>query len=213
MSNRKNQILVGLIIVAMGLFTLFGQWISIPFIRKNNLFGLFIATTLLLLYCTKKKTWALVAGMFIGFFSVLGIFPNVNFNTATFIAPMVFILPGFIFIILYYSKYNIGFLIPGSILMWFGIFIFLVTSGLMRGMMIPVAWFGSLGAAFLSMYLLGRHKIGKWPLIPGGILLGMAFLLFAGASLGFIFRLGPKLIPVTLIIIGLFIVIKSRKSN
>ena len=34
MSNRKNQILVGLIIVAMGLFTLFGQWINIPFIRK-----------------------------------------------------------------------------------------------------------------------------------------------------------------------------------
>ncbi|NLJ88858.1 MAG: hypothetical protein GX327_08850 [Epulopiscium sp.] len=213
MSNRKNQVLIGIIIVVIGLFAFISEWINIPFIRKDNLFALFVATALLLLYYTKKKPWALVVGMIIGFFGVLGIFPSLYFNTGTFIAPMIFIMPGIIFFILYYSKNNIGFLIPGSILIWFGIFIFLVVSGLTRGIMIPTVFFGSLGAAFLSIYIFGRHKTGKWPLIPGGILLGLGFLIFAGVSVGFIFGLGPKLIPVTLIIVGLLIVVSNSKKQ
>lgn len=213
MDNKKNQALIGIIIVVIGLFALFSEWIGIPFIGRSNFFALFIATALILLYFTKKKSWALVAGMTIGFFGVLGIFPNVYINTATFIAPMVFIMPGIIFMILYFSKKNIGFLIPGSILTCFGIFIFLVVSGLARGIMIPAVFFGTLGVAFLSIYVFGRNKTGKWPLIPGGILLGFGFCFFAGVSVGFIFKFAPKLIPFALIIIGLLIIIKNSRKQ
>ncbi|NLK21098.1 MAG: hypothetical protein GX308_03195 [Epulopiscium sp.] len=213
MSNKKNRTLIGIIIVVIGLFSLVNQWIRLPFINANNLLLLFVATALILLYYTKKETWALVVGTITGFFGILGVFPNIHINTATFIAPSVFIMPGIIFMVLYFSKRNIGLLVPASILIWFGIFVFLIISGIARGMMVPAVFFGSMGASFVSMYILGYPKIGKWPLIPGGILLLFGFMFFAGVSAGFIVRFMPKLIPVILIFIGLFIVVKGRKSQ
>ena len=64
--NRKNQVLIGIIIVVIGLFAFISEWINIPFIRKDNLFALFVATALLY-YIILEKPWALVVGMIIGF--------------------------------------------------------------------------------------------------------------------------------------------------
>lgn len=213
MNEKKNQILIGIILVVVGLYSLIAQWIHLPFIRMRNLPVLFVATALLLLYYTKRQTWALVVGMTLGFFGILGVFPSGYFNAGTFIAPMVFIIPGLIFMTLYFSKKIIGFLIPGSILLWFGIFIGLILTGMARGMMVPAVFFGSLGAAFITMYILGYPRIGKWPLIPGGILLAFGFMFFMGFSVGFIVRFAPIVIPIALIVIGILIALGSRKSQ
>ena len=179
----------------------------------RNLPVLFVATALLLLYYTKKKTWALVTGMTIGFLGILGVFPRVYINAGTIIAPMVFIIPGSIFMILYFSKRMIGFLIPGCILIWFGTFVGLVVSGLAGGMMVPSIFFGSIGAAFITMYILGYPRIGKWPLIPGGILLAFGFMFFMGFSVGVIIRFAPRIIPIAFIVIGFLLFLKGRKTQ
>lgn len=211
MNEKKNQALIGIIIVVIGLYSLLSQWIDFSFIRMRNLPTLFVAIALLLLYYMKRKTWALVMGMIIGFFGIVGVLPNNYINVGNFIAPMIFIIPGSIFMILYLSKRIIGFLIPGSILIWFGIFVGVIVSRIIKGMMVPAVFFGSLGTAFITMYILGYPKIGKWPLIPGGILLAFGFMFFMGVSVGFIILFAPKIIPIALIIIGLLIFLKGRK--
>ena len=213
MNDKKNQALIGVILVVVGLYSLLSQWVDLPFIKMRNLPVLFVATALLLLYYTKRKTWALVTGMTIGFLGIIGVFPRVYINAGTIIAPMVFIIPGSIFMILYFSKRMTGFLIPASILIWFGIFIGLLVSGLATGMMAPTLFFGSMGVAFITMYILGYPGIGKWPLIPGGILLAFGFMFFMGFSVGFILRFAPRIIPIAFIVIGFLLCLKGRKTQ
>lgn len=213
MNEKKNQALIGIIIVVLGIYSLLSQWIDLPFIRMRNLPVLFVASALLLLYYTKRKNWALITGMTIGFFGILGVFPRGYFSVGRFIAPMVFIMPGLIFMALYFANRIIGFLIPGSILIWFGIFIGLISTGIANGMMVPAVFFGSIGAAFITMYILGYSRIGKWPLIPGGILLAFGFMFFMGVSVGWIIRFAPRILPIALIIIGLFIALKGRRNQ
>lgn len=212
MNDKKNQALVGVILVVVGLYSLLSQWVDLPFIKIKNLPVLFVATALLLLYYTKRKTWALVTGMLIGFLGIIGVFPR-SINAGTFIVPMVFIIPGSIFIILYFSKRMIGFLIPGSILIWFGTFVGLTVSGLATGMMVPALFFGSIGAAFITMYILGHPGIGKWPLIPGCILLAFGFMFFMGFSVRVVTRFAPRIIPIAFIVIGFLLFIKGRKAQ
>jgi hypothetical protein len=213
MENKKNQLLIGVILVVIGIYTLLNRWISLPFWNLEQMWLLIAGGALLFLYHTKQKVWALIVGSIFVFCGALRLVSPIFMHNISLTAPMIFMIPGFVFIILYFANGVIGFLIPGSILIWFGIFIGLVTNGWVNGILVPISLFGNMGMAFMTMYILGRTRIGKWPLIPGMILLGFSLFLFTGFSAGTIFRIASSLVPIILIGLGIWIVFKNGQSR
>lgn len=142
------------------------------------LFNIAAGGALLLLYVTKKKKWALALGiivllhaipMALSIVPILG--PGKNFRVAA-----LFIALGCILIALYKRKGSINFLIPGAILLWMGVCVFV--SKMIGGILMKPLFLFCLAAAFICMYAIAKDKLGKWPAIASAILLWLAFSRF-----------------------------------
>lgn len=118
------------------------------------------------------------------------------------------LLSGIFFLILYLITKIYGLLIPGGILTGLG-------SGLTFQGKSSALFFIFLGLGFISIYILGliRGKSPLWPVIPGGILLGIGVyeeLLNRGLiPYNFVKKISPYW-PVILIVIGLYLIFKKK---
>lgn len=118
------------------------------------------------------------------------------------------LLVGVFFIILYLITKVYGLLIPGGILTGLGL-------GLIYQDRSQALFFIFLGLGFILIYILGliRGKSPLWPIIPGGILLGMGIyeeLLYREViPYNFVKKISPYW-PVILIIIGLYLIFKKK---
>ncbi len=213
MSKKSNQALLGVILVMAGIYAFINLFFEIPAISSSwNMTFLIIGGAMLFLYHTKGKQWALILGSICTLIGVLSIMPSLPAIGGALTGAMVFVIPGFVFMSLFFTKRVIGFLIPGSILLWFGAFI------VFAALPFPEVFKGSaffifLGMAFITMYVLGNRQIGRWPLIPGGILIAFGFFIVAASSIGFIFSMIPKLLPIILILIGIGVIVKGTKNQ
>jgi len=118
------------------------------------------------------------------------------------------LLSGVFFLILYLITKVYGLLIPGGILTGLGF-------GLIYQGKNSALFFIFLGIGFILIYILGliRGKSPIWPIIPGGILLGIGIyeeLLNRGLiPYNFVKKITPYW-PVILIIIGLYLIFKKK---
>ncbi|NLL70995.1 MAG: hypothetical protein GX238_07685 [Epulopiscium sp.] len=211
MKDNRNQSLIGVILVLIGMYLLANRVFGIDILPFQGLMWLFVGGALLLLYNTKRKTWALVLG---SLFILVGLLGNLSSTSLdpSIIASLVFIIPGIVFMVLYRQTRTPGFLIPGSILLWFGSFIF-ITIFPIPNVIQGGLFFLFIGMSFVMMYLLGKDMIGKWPLIPASILIGFGGVILLTSSLRVAIRFFPYIIPVILIGIGVWIIVQNRRKQ
>lgn len=154
-----------------------------------------------------ERQGGLAAGIILILIGVALLLANLGlFEPAIFIVAL-----GASFLVAYIFWRNLGFLIPGMILIWLGSAIALVESDVL-----PVQNDGSiilisLGLAFISIYAFMGRRRHWWPLIPGGILiiLGILILLVAEDILPLTATQTFNIIlAATLILVGIWLIIR-----
>lgn len=206
MELKSNKFLIGLICIIVGIYFVANEYFDF---KMGDAFLFIWGGAFLLLYHTKRKIWSLVIGIMVYAILIFRAFPNFG---GSILVAMIFIIPGIIFMVLYFSNRKNSFLIIGSIFTWFGVFIFLTGVPSLDGMGGAV-FFITMGMAFFTMYLLNRKEIGKWPLFLAILLVILGFISYYGTSpFKFIFRL-PSIIPIIFIILGIVIIIKTAISK
>lgn len=164
MNSKSNKMLFGIIILLLGIFSLIQNEFGFSLTDLTILAGGF---AFILLFKTKGKTWALIPGAFLSYLGIIGILDKLlpRYFMSNFIGAMFFIVPGIIFLVLFFSRSKSGLLIPASILIWLGIFViiarmpFFVRTGSM--------FICCFGMSLITMYLLGKHFIKKLILYIG----------------------------------------------
>lgn len=128
-------------------------------------------------------------------------------------------IPGFSFLIflgvaflsVYFLTGKVGFLIPGAILTGFGFGVTVNEADLLHTPSY-LQVFGGLALGFYLIVVLGYKKTGSWPLIPGTVILALAFLIYYLESGFFMEYIGPNLnlvFPALLIAAGVWIVVRA----
>jgi len=154
---RSNKILIGVVLVLIGLFSLVTHFLHINY----GLLTLFVVgVALILLYRTKRKKWSLVAGGYVIYFALAfavhgtalaGIFPSA-------VAAMFFIVPGIIFLALWFDTRKKGLLLPGSLLAWIGVCAIICSAAHLHAAGVFTAFLICLGLGFITAHILGRTK-------------------------------------------------------
>jgi hypothetical protein len=203
MEAKSNKFLIGLICIILGAYFLVNQYFGF----KLGDTVLFVwSGAFLLLYHTKRKVWSLVIGSMT--LAIWGFrnFPNLGANV---IVAAIFIIPGIIFMTLYFSRRKSAFLITGSMLAWLGVFSVLAGIPKFEGLAGSI-FFICMGMAFLTIYMVNHREIGKWPIFPAVISIVFGFMVYSGKSpVKLFFGVVPSIIPIILIIMGVVLVIKS----
>ena len=204
MNLKKNQVLFGIILLLIGLFALIQNFFGTGF-GLGNITLMIAGGAFLLLYRTKRVSWALMLGVSFAYIGAARSVPLLSALTNN--AAMFFIIPAIIFLVLCFDKNKKGLLLPGMILLWFGIFIIingLPLAGSMPFSPLPLC----IGAAFIMTYFLGRGYVKKSRLYIGVIL----FIIGGIPDLGPLLRLAlnfPAALAGLFIIIGAVVIIKA----
>ncbi len=212
MVSKPNQILIGIIIILLGIFALIQNVIRINYI--------FLAVTvcgfaLLLLYKTKRKSWSLFFGCYMFIFGFYGILSNLKFiePSGFLFAGLLFLIPGLVFIILYYSKNKRGLLLPASFLIWFGLYIMSFSIHLFQSISGGM-FFVYIGMSFISVYLIEKHFLSKFTLYFGTLFIGLGVLILVGFSGGISVILNtPKMLSGIIIVIGVLTILKALRKK
>ena len=127
---------------------------------------------LLLLYRQKKAVWALFAGGYISFIGLMMFMSWANIGLkSNAIAGMFFIVPGILFMVLYFNKHKIGLLIPSCLLLWSGTFFILINIFQFGARMKFGALLTCLGCGFCTSYTIGKSHLSPRVRNLGAILI------------------------------------------
>lgn len=212
MSSKTNKILIGVIIFMVGVFSLAQNVLGF---QLRDITVAAAGLTLLLLYKTKAQSWSLVLGAYLTYIGLLGmlraILPEAVGGRP--IGAMFFIVPGIIFMTLFYDKQIKPLLIPASLLLWFGAFIIL--SGLPVLRSVPFGlFFMCIGSGFVMMHVLGKEFVGKFPMYFGVILCFAGLMFMTGLYPGLrMIRRIPAVGSVIMIGASIFIIINAIRKN
>ncbi len=215
MDNRKNQMLIGIIICIIGVFAIFVN------IAPFSLFDVLITAAggaCLLLYVTKKMSFSLIIGAYLTYFGAVRILDGMfggALSVNGFVA-MFFIVPSAVFFVLYFDKNKRGLLFPASILLYMGVYLmlkdFLFFPYMSGGFFLICMAF-----SFLTVYFIGKGAHGRWSLQLGLVLLVLGGLssmnmFSAFAAFGSLRYVGAGILIVLglLVILGAFV---KRKNN
>lgn len=208
MDNKNNRVLLGVIILLLGIYSIVQKAIPVDY---GSVTIVFFGLALLVLYKTKRKSWSLIFGVYIVYFGMVVLLMKLGFEDldTVLIGPAFFIVPGIIFLVLYLQKNKTALLFPGSALFWLGICLVLDNLNLSifsNGGLFPVC----AGLAFLTTFFLGKSK--KWLFYSAVflILIGM-FKMITGTSIGS--SLIQNIFSVILIGISLFLIFGNKKRK
>lgn len=211
MEDKKNRLYLGLVLLVVGALSVFMNLFSV------NMFQIVMlgaGVSLVLLYFTKRKSWALIVGAYLTFFSLFGMISwRLGHYAGNLFAAMFFVVPGVIFFTFFYHKNKRALLVPASMMFWFGVFILLSE-------LWPFYYMGAglvlyiIGLMFLTIYILGRDFLGNW-----SIKISLFFFIIGTiASFSFlspvrtIGRLGI-IFPVILVLAGVLFIISSIRKK
>jgi len=214
MDQKRNQILLGVIILILGIMSLWQDFFALSYLRAVP-FILFAASgfSLLLLYRTKRKGWSLCLGCYLVYIGLMTVRLG-DFSLSRYLLPaMFFIVPGFIFLVLCFDKNRHGLLIPGFVMFWFGVFLiatrfrFLQTAS-------GAIFLMCMGSAFACARVFGKPPAGKWAAVLGALLLLFSLqqffnLPFFERILSFIPLLGSLIIIAAAVVI----IMRAMKSK
>ncbi len=182
--NKNNNVIFGVILLVISVLALVQTFVDINF---GALSILFLGAAFLMLYRTKRKSWALILGtymLYIGlgtFFSFFGL--NIPFGVA--IGSGFFVVPGAIFLVLFFTKNKTGLLVPASFLIWFGLYIltssltsFAASKGIsiFNGISNLNLFIIYLGFAMLMVFLLGKSTVSILYAYIGSSLIALSAL-------------------------------------
>lgn len=120
---------------------------------------------------------------------------------------------GLVFLVVYAVSRTYGFLIPGGIMTGLGL-------GILAQPLFPSGYDGApvligLGAGFVAIYVVDElvtRKVNRWwPLVPGLGLLTIGTLIAAGAY-GALDVVGTYAVPVLLIVLGVWFLVRPRRT-
>jgi hypothetical protein len=188
-----------------------GQWLT----------ALVVGLALLLLYWIKRKTLALIAGAYMTLFGAanivnsLGIGKTIGFDKifpAIISGSVFFLIPGIIFLLLYFQKNKRALLLPGFLFLWMYVYFILLR----------VPFFARNSVAFFLMCVglggvcacfIGRGFIGARPRYVS--------ICVTAAGLAGLLNLKPpelpfgspsKIVPFILMGVGVLVIIAARKK-
>ena len=117
MESRRNQILLGIILLFFAIYFIGTQraWIT-----QGSLPLVMLGGALLLLYSTKQKQWALWGGLFI--FALWGCkrFAQIPGAGGSVVGALLFLLPGFLLLRSYRTSGQENYVTPGCFGFWAG---------------------------------------------------------------------------------------------
>mgnify|MGYP000932170974 CR=1 FL=1 len=206
--NKKSSIIgIGLILLGIAVF------LKNIGIMPQGSFMLFAGIFFFYLYIAKKQQAFLVIGLIAALSGSVSIFRDLNFLRFNMTGEIFLFLLGIIFILLYYSKRNIGFLIPGAILISLGCYVFLMDN--FNSARLWPSFFVLIGIAFYFIYFLALYGKENWPLVIGTILIlmGLIFLAYSYGILDLrIWQYNNYVLPLVLILVGVLLLIKKVKK-
>lgn len=135
--------------------------------------------------------------------------PHIEWSGGAFLSAL-----GALFLLLWALLSKYGFLVPGGILLGLGAGLW--TSRLAGEGAGRVLFFVCFGAGFLLIYLLDRLRRGRsplWPLVPGGVLMGIGAYMAAerrGWIPAGLVEYLKYLWPVLLIALGVYLILKRK---
>lgn len=143
--------------------------------------------------------------IYIGVSNLLKVY-FLGFNIVSILGAMFFIVPGVIFLTLFFERGRSGALFPASFMIWFGVFI--IVSGIsfirINGFSLLLAFSG---LAFYTIALLGKKK---WAFSVGTalVILSIIFMGLFGKLIASIIGLS-QLFAVALILLSLVMIIRA----
>lgn len=214
MSSKRNQILIGVILLLVGIISLRQDVFDINLGGVLSFILLFVCGfAFLLLYRTKRKNWSLIVGSYLVYIGILT-FKIGDFSLSSFLFPSIFfIVPAFIFLVLYYDKNKRGLLLPGMIFLWFGIFIILAGFDFFKPVL-GIFFFICMGTAFLASSIIGKEFLGKW--VKGVYLICYTLAILRLLNLPYLkLILGyvPQAGSILIILASVIIIIKAIRSK
>jgi hypothetical protein len=216
--EKNNNVIFGLILLVISVLAFTHSFVDISF---GTFSVLFLGAAFLMLYRTKRKSWALIVGMYLVYFGCGNILQIVglDLSTTVFTGCSFFIVPGIIFMVLFLNKNKTDLLIPASFLVWFGLYIlsseftFLDTVNIARSDLFILF----MGFAMLTNFLLGGNFVSVLYLY-----IGSAFIAYCGLKLlaSVIFGAGPGGAPavtgaasLVLIAVSLYMIFRNKRKR
>ncbi len=207
--NKKSSTL-GILLILLGIAVFLKNFKIMP----GSTLVLFAGILLLYLYYTRKQQAFLLLGSIAAISGILSILGDLRIFRFEITGELFFALLGLVFIFIYYSKKNIGFLIPGAILISLGCYIYLMEN--FNSSELWPMFFILLGIAFYSIYFIALYGKENWPLVVGTILMlvGLVFLTFSYGILDWrLWQYYNYLWPLLLILVGVLILIRTIKGK
>lgn len=205
--NKKSSILgMGLILLGMAVFLK-----NIGIMPRSSLM-MFAGIFFFYLYIIKKEQAFLIISLIAALSGSISILRDLKFLRFNMTGEVFLFLLGIIFILLYYSRKNIVFLIPGAILISLGCYVFLMDN--FNSARLWPSFFVLLGIAFYFIYFLALYGKENWPLVIGTILIfmGLIFLAYSYEVLDLrIWQYYNYVLPLVLILLGVLLLIKKVK--
>ncbi|MDR0958327.1 MAG: hypothetical protein LBM16_03860 [Clostridiales bacterium] len=211
MNQRRNQILFGLLILALGVFGFVGKSYTNTFSRFLNFAALGAGMAMIWLYFNKRKTWALIIGVIITHFSVSNIISNLvgNFFNIDSIGAAFFIITGVIFFIISVSAYNEKILLPGCILIFIGLVVEFRFAPIIKNIDgLPIIAFG---LSFIASCLFSKLRFGSFN--RNQIFLGSIFIILGVISALNLSISAYKIFALTIVFIGCYIIFKAFRKR
>ena len=208
--NKKNNILLGVILLLLGVYTIAMKFFDINY---GSMPMLLAGAAFLLLYFTKEKLWALFIGFFIFLKGCSRHFSNISFVNNRLFWGLFFLLPGIFMVYKYRKTKQNKYLVPGSFSLWSGIFIlssFIECLDCISGGLLFIC----LGLTFLTSYLLSGARVGRGYIVTSIIMfLTGTFLMTGIRPASLIAGYGTYIGSVILIVISVTILIKAIKQK
>lgn len=206
--DKKNNggLYLGLTLIIMGIifFLNLNGWLP------HNFFGqylnIILGILLLMLYFKTKRFSVLMVTTFFLTNGAMIILDNllVGYNYLA----AIFIIPGAMLLVAFWAKRNTIYVIPGAILFWWGIYILLITLGILSGFSVIIgAFFVLTGAGFLTI---GLADDAKWAGIISLVLGGIGIVIIAMGFGPIMRNILYQVISVVLVVIGIIMIIRSK---
>lgn len=210
MNSRKSQILLGILLSIFGISIILIKAFQIRF---DYSLGMMLGIALIFLYLTKKKNWALILGSFLFISRSIDLLQEYFHWSENLCGGFSFLVLGVALLWISEKGERVIYFTLGCFVIWAGIY-FLLT-GIPFFMSIAGAlFFLCFGLGYMTIYLLGKGKYGKWILWLCIFNLAIGLILIRGnpATASF-FHYFTYAAAVGLICFGLALLIKGVKNH
>lgn len=203
--DRNTSLYLGLFMILVGIVFMLDLNGLLPVSFIGEYINIIVAVAIFILYLKSRKFYILICATFFVFNGTLlivdGFVPGYNHWSG------IFLIPGLMLLVAFIGRQSVGYLIPGALLTCWGIYLFLITAGVLASFTVIVGmFFVFTGIAFLIVFF---YEHTSWAAIPAVILGGFGVFV---ATMG----LGPiarntvfQVISILIIAVGVSLIFKS----